>query len=76
MSTTTELFWEHVEDIKLRAFAGDEDASRTLACLGLLATGWMPGDPDPDGDDGGPDGGETIIPSGNVIDFQAWRLAS
>ncbi len=75
MMSTTELFWRHVEEIEARAEAGDEDATRTLACLGLLAAGWMPGDPDPD-DGGGPDGGETIEPPSNVVDLEQWRLAS
>jgi hypothetical protein len=73
--TTTELFYAHLDLIQARAMDGDDDATRTLGCLGLLMAGWRPGDPDPDGD-GGPDGGETMAPPTNVIDLYAWRLAS
>jgi len=72
MRTTTDLFWEHIESLEARSDAGDEDASKSLACLGLLAAGWWPGDPDPDG----PDGGETIESPSIVIDLQEYRLAS
>lgn len=58
----SELYREHVEELELRALAGDDFAIRSLACMALLARGWRYGNPDlteTPPDDGG--GGENVF---------------
>lgn len=61
-ATVSDLYLEHVLWLQDQADRGDVNACKTLACLGLLASGWRWGDPDPDE-------GEF----GEIIDLQAER---
>lgn len=57
--STSEQFRDHIEALERLAMARDELATRSLACMALLANGWRYGDPDPT--DPSPDGGGEII---------------
>ena len=57
--TLSDLYLEHVLWLREEADRGDLMAVKTLACLGLLASGWRFGDPDPDQNE-----------VGEVIDFE------
>lgn len=74
MTTVASAYAEHIDELERRAMAGDEFATRSLCAMVLLKEGWRPGDPDPDPEDDGPDGGETVFDD-NVIDLVA-RLAA
>lgn len=58
MSTTNDYF-AHVEELIRRMDEGDEFATKSVAALALLISGWRPGDPDPT-DDPDDDGGEPL----------------
>lgn len=73
----SELYYEHVAELERRSLAGDEFATKSLACLALIYEGWRYGDPDPyDPDD--PDGGDEVpeVDDGKVIQFYRCRLAA
>lgn len=59
---THRAFVAHVRSLEARCIAGDEDATKSLACMALLAEGWRPGDDDPDG--------------GEIIDLAQYRAAA
>ena len=59
-------FVAHVREVEARSLAGDEHATKTLACMALLAEGFPPEDPD---------GGETVDLC-EVIDFSKYRMAA
>lgn len=70
--SVSELYYEHVKELERRAEAGDEFATKSLACLALICEGWRYGDPDPeDPDDDGPGGGEEVE---EIIDLSAYRM--
>ena len=48
-SRTRAAFVAHVKKIEAQAIAGDEDATRSLACMALLAEGWRPSGSNDDG---------------------------
>lgn len=68
----SDLYCEHVKELHRRADAGDEFATKSLACLALVCKGWRYGDPDPyDGPDDDPGGGK------NIVDFTlVWQQAA
>jgi hypothetical protein len=68
MNSLSEHFFDHIEALERLALAGDELATRSLACMALLIEGWRYGDPDPV--DSPPDGG------GEVINLDLWRNAA
>jgi hypothetical protein len=47
MNAARKAFVDHVHSLEARAIAGDEDATKSLACMALLAEGFP--EPDPDG---------------------------
>lgn len=73
--TTSDLFKAHVDELSRRSEAGDEFATRTLACLALVCEGWRHGDPDPDGDGTDPGDGEAAEDC-QVIDFTLYLRAA
>lgn len=62
-SETRENFRKHVLDLQARAENGDMDASKSLACMALLAEG------------GGDDGDGEPMPA-NVVFLSAYRKAA
>lgn len=74
--SVSSAFIEHVDELERRALAGDDFATRTLCAMVLLREGWRPGDPDPDGPDGGEfASGDNIIDFRGIIDLRG-RLAA
>lgn len=66
--TLSEHYKAHVELLERLAEAGDEMATRSLACLALLAEGWRYGDPDPS--EGGPDDDGGLPAPANIVQFR------
>ncbi len=66
--TISEMFKAHVDRLTELSDAGDDVATRSLAALALLASGWRYGDPDPK--DGGPDDNGGLPLPENVIQFR------
>lgn len=71
--SVSELYKEHIDELKRRAEAGDEFSIKSLCCLTLLCEGWRYGDPDPEDPDDGPGGGSEVDEE-NFIDLSAYRM--
>ena len=48
MSPTDQAYLDVVYELMRRSDYGDELATKTIACMSLLACGWHLGDPEPD----------------------------
>lgn len=58
---TSVAFKELVNELERRQEFGDDFATKCLAAMALLSSGWIYGDPEPEDDpDDDPDGGEDI----------------
>lgn len=71
--SVSELYYEHAKELERRAEAGDEFATKSLACLALICEGWRYGDPDPEDPDDGPGGGSEVDEE-NCVDLSAYRM--